>query len=135
MFELRTHSGKRESEVPEVFELVEIAWQDAQIIRGWQDLDFIRDFRPANILSVGFLVKNTPEYVTILQSLDNEDGGADALCIPAPWVCSITALARQGIIEVGKETAPEGGTNDNQDAPSCEATDCPGALTATGTWV
>ena len=120
MSKLRTHCGERESEA---HELVEIAWQDAQIIRGWQDLDEIRDFRPANIVSVGFLIKNTPEYVTIMQSFDHEDGGADALCIPAPWVCSITALARQGIIEVGKET--EGAADDNQDttAPSCEATD------------
>ena len=103
---------------------VEVAWQDAARTDGWRSLKAILDERPARVYSLGYLVKNTPEYITIVQSMDDSEGAADALTIPAPWVCEIVLLGIDGtsIIKIGQPK--EGACRDHQNTPCCQASAC-----------
>lgn len=57
--------------------LVIIHWRDAisQAV-GWKALDKVRDLKPAKCKSVGWLVHEAPDFVTLVSS-QVEDGDCD----------------------------------------------------------
>lgn len=103
---------------------VEIAWQDAARTDGWRSLKAIMDETPPTVHSLGYLVKNTSEYVTIVQSMDDSEGAADALTIPAPWVCEITLLLLDKGDKIMVGQPAQGVCNDYPNQATCASYAC-----------
>lgn len=62
-------------------DLVLITWIDAATEgHGWRPLDRIKSQMPPTVLSVGWIVKETSEYVTIISSyMDNDNVDGDTV--------------------------------------------------------
>jgi len=57
-----------------VLVLVEIDWIDSSGVGGWSDADYIEKQEPSVCLAIGYIVRETDKFVTIVQSLDLTDG-------------------------------------------------------------
>ena len=61
--------------------LTRLVWTDSSNLCGWHDADEVMDHRPSKITTVGFLVNEGKDFVTITA----HDGGHEfnsAMCIP-----------------------------------------------------
>lgn len=75
--------------------IVMVEWIDAcSLENGWNDMKDAKEEKPAAVHSVGFLIANTKDRVTVVASHDasNEtvNGG---ITIPKGWVVKITPLS------------------------------------------
>lgn len=61
-----------------------IDWIDSSTIRGWQHADDkpVGYYEPTKIQSVGYLVEDTKDFVTLTTSLSENGGIIDPLSIP-----------------------------------------------------
>lgn len=79
------------------YDLVEVRWDDAHGDAGWQDISK-KPLEPMIAISIGFLVKDEPEYILIADSyFENEPtyiGGTNQ--VPRGMVKSITVLRAKG---------------------------------------
>jgi hypothetical protein len=74
--------------------LVLIIWKDAQCIQAtgrWVDASDVDNCEPATVKCVGWIRKQTPDFITIY-SHDGDDVLGGDLCIPAVCVTSIVDL-------------------------------------------
>lgn len=63
--------------------IVEVTWIDGAFHRGWGSRDEKRrSMRVSHCRTVGYLLVSTPEHVTIVQSLGDDDSMADGIAIP-----------------------------------------------------
>jgi len=62
-------------------EIIQIHWIDTSSIEGWHDRDIVDDPIDFNCHSVGYLLKETREYIMIAQSYQPDQFG-DLLYIP-----------------------------------------------------
>lgn len=72
---------------------VYVEWIDSVCIRGWNHESLLTDeyAEPSKICSVGFLIKDTKNYVTISTSVSVNGSVTDPLTIPK---CAITKIQR-----------------------------------------
>ena len=61
--------------------LVMIRWVDSAFLHGWVDRDSVKTHQPSDCVSVGLLVNEGKEHITIVQSASKEQVG-DGLTIP-----------------------------------------------------
>lgn len=73
--------------------LVLVVWLDAvsEDASGWKSLDLIRKQRPPRIESVGWVLCENDEFITLVSSKDNEDCDGD-VTIPSGMIISIHEL-------------------------------------------
>lgn len=66
------------------YKKVLIEWVDSSSIRGWRhDSEMTDSFaEPAKIQSIGYLLKDTKDFVTITTSVSENGGIMDPLSIP-----------------------------------------------------
>ena len=61
--------------------IVKVTWIDACSRSGWDSLTSPDSLPPLTTVSVGFLVKQTPKYITLAQSLNKYQAG-EKITIP-----------------------------------------------------
>jgi hypothetical protein len=95
-------------------QLVLITWRDACTYSGWRDKKTAhRETGPAHCISVGWLLTNSKEQVTIYatKAHDPEDGDINSIIsIPAAWVEKMEALNVKSAKKVPVFFAGEGAT-------------------------
>ena len=76
-------------------QIVEILWVDAiaNAITEWMDLEDLENTQPCETLSVGYLLKDHPEWITIIALL-NDGSAGHAITIPRGMILKITPLHR-----------------------------------------
>jgi hypothetical protein len=76
------------------FDLVEVIWNDASGLRhGWTAKS--ETLEPQLALSVGFLVKDTPEHILIAQDTDEEGSHNGRTQIPRGMVQRMKVLRKK----------------------------------------
>lgn len=75
--------------------IVEVLWIDAvaNAITEWMDIDDLQEVQPCETLSVGYLITDHPEWLTII-ALMNDSTGGHAITIPRGMVLTVRALHR-----------------------------------------
>lgn len=85
------------------FDLVEVIWDDAAGLRhGW--LAIADTVVPQLALSVGFLIKDTPDHIIIAQDTDADGGHNGRSQIPRGMVKNIKVLRKKDVIKVKEAT-------------------------------
>ena len=75
--------------------IVEVLWIDAvaNAITEWMDIDDLQEVQPCETLSVGYLITDHPEWLTII-ALMNDSTGGHAITIPRGMILTVRALHR-----------------------------------------
>lgn len=75
-------------------DLVLLTWVDAATSgHGWRSLDKVREQVPPTVLSVGWIIKETPDYVILISSyMDNDNVDGDIL-VPKGMIVSRQRLS------------------------------------------
>lgn len=88
----RVHTMKTKYEYP----LVAVDWTDAMGFQDWKPLEEAIRQKPAKCTTVGFLLNDNPEFVTIAQTISHSEAKVDivdgVLCIPRPGIQKVTYL-------------------------------------------
>lgn len=72
---------------------IKVTWVDAVGDDGWTPLEELRQQKPHQHHSIGFLAHETDECITISMSYDEEEQNMGAwLCIPRPYIKEIVYL-------------------------------------------
>lgn len=76
-------------------QIIEVLWIDAvaNAITEWMDLDDLEQCQPCETLSVGYLLKDHPEWITIV-SLLNDGSAGHAITIPRGMIVAVRQLHR-----------------------------------------
>lgn len=76
-------------------QIVEILWIDAiaNAITEWMDLEDLENSQPCETLTVGYLLTDHPEWITIV-SLLNDGAAGHAITIPRGMILTIRTLHR-----------------------------------------
>lgn len=73
--------------------LVQVTWVDAVGGDGWLSLKDLEKETPTTHISVGFIVKDTKDYLTITMSYDEQKTNLGAwLCIPKKYIKKVKKL-------------------------------------------
>ena len=81
------------SEKPRIVKCIEVYWVDSCASHGWQHISDLNP-RPSMILSVGILISDEPEAITLAASR-NEEGGVDSpITIPRECIKSVKTFKR-----------------------------------------
>lgn len=67
------------------FPLVLIHWHDAYSPSGWQTLDDIKKIKPELVITVGFIIEQSKDKLTIAASVSGNDFG-EVITIPKKWI-------------------------------------------------
>lgn len=60
-----------------------VEWTDSAAIRGWHhEATFLADASPTKIVSIGYLLKETEDFVSITTSIADTGSAMDVLSIP-----------------------------------------------------
>ena len=75
--------------------IIEILWIDAvaNAITEWMDIDDLQEVQPCETLSVGYLLKDHPEWITIVGLLNDASAG-HAITIPRGMILAVRQLHR-----------------------------------------
>ena len=83
------------------YPLVEVWWDDASALRhGW--LEVSEELKPQMVLTVGFLIKETDDYIMIAQDVDPQGMHNGRSQIPRGMVRNIKILRK--VDEVKKDS-------------------------------
>ena len=82
------------SKFPFLTKIVEVSWYDANGRGGWADRQDYESHGPAKIISVGYLLKRTKKFITLVGSQGEGDDVNQAMSIPMPW-CSKIRIIRK----------------------------------------
>lgn len=79
--------------------LVEIKWKDAVSSSDWFTEQEAKEFNLSLNLSVGWIITDTSEYITIVStiSLDSssEDKYSEITCIPKHWIVNMNIIKEE----------------------------------------
>lgn len=87
--------------------IVEVEWEDAMTRDGWANMDEYKvepSERPALVRSVGYLITNDGDRVTLLQSAnyDGRNVGSTSITIPAGCIRKMRTAKLPGKTKGGK---------------------------------
>ena len=74
---------------------VTVRWVDSQGGGGWRDVRDAPNWRPTEIVTVGFVLEDHEDFLVLVQSLASPD--ADGDCQADGWL----TIPRRAILEVG----------------------------------
>ena len=76
------------------YDMVEVIWDDAAGLRhGWEDT--VEKLEPQIVLSVGFLIRETPDHIIIAQDTDSDGQHNGRSQIPRGMIKSIKVLRKR----------------------------------------
>jgi hypothetical protein len=99
----------------QAFPLVEVIWDDASTLAGtWKSKEeFEKELlTPQLMLSYGFLIKETDDYIVIAMDLDNEGGHASRSQIPKGMVKKMRVIRKADSVKESSNTS----TNHSSDS-------------------
>lgn len=76
-------------------QLVRVRWVDSQGGGGWRDVGDAPNWRPTEIVTVGFVLEDHDDFLVLVQSLASPDADGDSQA--DGWL----TIPRQAILEVG----------------------------------
>ena len=79
--------------------MVLVSWVDAARYEGWFSDEETSKMEPKAIHSVGFLIRETPEYVALAASSTEDDHVGDVLTIPRGLISAIVHLRRGKVVD------------------------------------
>lgn len=85
-----------------LYPLAVIHWIDAARLRGWQHIEEIEHAKPSEIVTIGFLVRETKAHVSISDSCSVEGSVSDPLSIPKGCILSRGRLKTPPQAKFGK---------------------------------
>jgi hypothetical protein len=74
--------------------IVVVHWRDANTRGGWGQLDEYMDHNPANVVTVGFLLKRDKYGITVATSQGDYGDINQAISIPHDWIDSVKVAGR-----------------------------------------
>lgn len=72
--------------------LVIIEWVDSAFAQGWMDKCVAKTHKVSNCTSVGVLIQQDSEKITIVQSISDKDSVGDGITIPKVCIKRIRKL-------------------------------------------
>ena len=84
--------------VKRIYPLVEVTWNDATELKEWKEEHEEEEMKPCPILSVGFLVKKTKDYIVIAQDLSHDRMRNGRSQIPRAMVKQIKVLRKKDLL-------------------------------------
>lgn len=75
------------------FPIVWIEWHDATSPTGWQTMAEAQALAPEHVITVGFLISQNKDKVTIAASLSGNECG-EIIVIPKSWVTQMRRLSK-----------------------------------------
>jgi len=74
--------------------LVKVTWLDhaSFALNQWQSLDGLRELRPQLVESVGWLVHETRDFVTLVSTVGENEGMTGEICIGRGMIRRIEAM-------------------------------------------
>lgn len=82
----------------EKVKLVRIEWKDSSVLPGWRGANSPN--APGLVTSVGYVIEETPEHITLTTSISNEGAVLYPLTIPKGCIDTVTEIAvskRRGV--------------------------------------
>jgi hypothetical protein len=77
----------------EKFKIILVTWIDCIGADGWLDIKELKEQKPHEHHSLGYLAHETDECITICMSYDEQEETMGAwLCIPKPYIKEIVEL-------------------------------------------
>ncbi len=77
--------------------IVRVEWVDSAFAQGWMDIEQAKNHTISHCTSVGILVHQDDEKITIMQSLSDKQDAGDGITIPK---CSIKRMRMLKVKEV-----------------------------------
>lgn len=77
--------------------IVEVEWEDSNVVQGWADKGDIRDLKPALIRTLGYVEEDSPEMLKLITDTPVEDDGSSkgrVIAIPRSAIRKVTELKR-----------------------------------------
>jgi hypothetical protein len=75
---------------------VRVRWIDSQGGGGWRDIRDAPNWRPTEIVTVGFVIEDADDFLVLVQSLASPDADGDSQA--DGWL----TIPRQAILDVGE---------------------------------
>jgi len=79
--------------------LVKILWKDAVSASGssgrWSGLDEVKSLEPVDVKTVGWVVKETDTYITVISHHAGETETGGDICIPKAWIQKLVDLPHE----------------------------------------
>ena len=74
--------------------LVRVDWLDALSVsqKGWKDRADVEALGPIECVSVGFVLKETKDKITLAASITADNAVDGDICIPKSWISKIQEL-------------------------------------------
>lgn len=73
--------------------IIEVIWFDAVSIDSWHVVEDLKQDEPAEIYSVGYLIHETKNKITMALNLDSQNDKASCtMVIPKKWIKSVKVL-------------------------------------------
>lgn len=106
MPDVKSGTTKKRLKRPEQhYDLFEVWWDDAAGLRhGWMDRN--EPVKPQMVISVGFLVVDTPEHIIIAQDTDDMGAHNGRTQIPRGMVKQMKLLRRKDVKKTAETPAP-----------------------------
>lgn len=61
-----------------MYKIIYVKWEDAVGADGWTNMDYVQRQALTTIETVGFLVKETDKFLTVIHSVDEENSNSGA---------------------------------------------------------
>ena len=76
--------------------IVLVNWLDSNSNSAWHNITEAKHLRPSPCVTIGYVLEDTEEYITIASSFATEnDSVSDVICIPKFAVQSIETIRRR----------------------------------------
>lgn len=77
----------------EDYSVIKVTWVDSTSVEPWLEIDVVLGFEPCTIETVGIMIADEDEFITLVQSIGYEESQvANSLMIPKPCIQDITIL-------------------------------------------
>ncbi len=77
--------------------MIQVTWVDiTSQTEPWIEVEEARQLRPARMVTAGWIVEQTPEYLTIASTVDlDSDSVGDVNCIPTRTLLEVKSISHQ----------------------------------------
>jgi hypothetical protein len=76
-------------------QVVEVEWVDSCYHQGWQDTDIAKNKQVSRCSSVGYVIRDDKDQLTIAQGMTSNDNVGDMVAIPRVSIIKVTTLIRR----------------------------------------
>ncbi len=76
-----------------MMKIVKVDWWDSASLDGWVSVEYAETFAPSKCETIGWIIKKTREYVTLVASKSDTVNYCQLFSIPRKCIISIKELA------------------------------------------